>query len=67
MKKLVLLSFALMTSAVIFTSCQKDYTCTCTGDGNSYPVTYHTTKKKAKDACSALGSVYGTGYTCEVK
>jgi hypothetical protein len=68
MKKLVLLSFALMTSAVVFTSCKKDYTCTCTdSSGFSASVTIHTTKKKATDACTADASVYGSGVTCAIK
>ena len=72
MKKLVLLSFALMTSAVLFTSCKKDYTCTCTyNDGSgttiSGDVTYHATKKKAKEACDLSASTGGSGWTCAIK
>jgi hypothetical protein len=70
MKKLALLSLALMTSAVVFTSCKKDYVCTCTytsgGSTSSVSATFHTTKKKATDACSASSTAYGSSYTCKI-
>lgn len=46
----------------MFTSCKKDYTCTCTMDNVNYPITLKDVKKKdAKDACNAAGSIYILG------
>ncbi len=76
MKKILTIS---IVSAFVLTlclsACKKDYTCECTVKDSSgavistmsTSVTLHTTKKKAKDACTV--SAVGSGYTetCEVK
>jgi hypothetical protein len=59
------MAFGLILS---FASCKKDYTCACVtddGQGNKVnsSITIHTTKKKAKDACTAQESVSGGGTT----
>ena len=65
MKKVLL--FAAVLSAFSFASCKKDYTCTCSysvgGTTVSGSTTIHNTKKKAKDACTALAT---NGETCSV-
>ncbi|MGN6478344.1 MAG: hypothetical protein ACTHKV_14065 [Flavipsychrobacter sp.] len=55
MKKIAPLAAALLLTFA-FTSCKKDYTCTCTVSAGGItstatPATIHDTKKKAKDAC----------------
>ena len=71
MKKITLLSIAVL--AISFTSCKKDYTCQCTytNTGSTTPtvtsVTLHTTKSKAKDACNQSATSGGSGYTCVIK
>lgn len=43
----------------MFTSCKKDYTCTCTVGTDSYAIPLKDVKKSdAKDACNAAGSIY---------
>jgi hypothetical protein len=74
-KGFILLSGIAFIIAIGVTSCKKDYTCECTVKDSSgatvstmsTSITLHTTKKKAKDACTV--SVVGSGYTetCEVK
>lgn len=58
MKPTRLIAFALLTFA--FASCKKDYTCTCTVDGNKLtPVQYSDAKKAdAQDACDVLNNTY---------
>jgi len=65
MKKVLLIAAVAFT----ITSCKKDYTCTCTYDGKTYPFEMKDVKKKdAKDACNSLGSAYITqGGTCDFK
>ncbi len=55
MKKIAPLAAALLLTFA-FTSCKKDYTCTCTVTTGGISATgvsgtIHDTKKKAKDAC----------------
>jgi len=77
MKKglLVILGVAFIAS-MGFTSCKKDYTCTCTStidflgtsSSSSSSTTIHDTKKKAKDACE--GGTVTSSYasvTCAIK
>ncbi len=69
MKKSILLIAVL--AAFSFASCKKDQTCVCTNSGvelNRFTV--NTTKKKAKDQCSAAEATYstpGAPVTCEIK
>lgn len=78
MKKITLLSFALV--AISFASCKKDRTCTCTTTDNSpgattseYTVVYHKiSKSNAKAACMSLevtptGQPYTEKRTCTLK
>jgi hypothetical protein len=68
MKKLLFVVAIVATSAVVLSSCKKDYTCTCKdSNGSSVSVTYHTTKSKAKDACNSAGSTYGSSYSCSIQ
>lgn len=69
MKKLIPVA-ALAVFAMMFTSCKKDYTCTCTWTfaGTSQTVTGSlgkTTKSKAQDACNTSQTNYNNmaGYT----
>ncbi|MBN9482445.1 MAG: hypothetical protein BGO70_17855 [Bacteroidetes bacterium 43-93] len=59
MKKIAPLAAALLLTFA-FTSCKKDYTCTCkdgSGDGFTYKFT-KVTKKNAKAACDTWNSTY---------
>ena len=63
---------ALVAIVIGFTSCAKDYTCTCTatsptGTASSYSVTNHTTKKAATKACDDSARLSTTGTTCVLK
>lgn len=54
--------------AMMFTSCKKDYTCSCTEtDGGTVvatvSATFHDTKSKAQTACSSYQSTVSTGGT----
>lgn len=56
MKKLLILSLALSASAVMFSSCKKDYTCDCP----SIKIPINDAKKKdAEKTCDAAKAVYG--------
>ena len=58
MKKLFTL-FAAAAMIVSFSSCKKDYTCTCTVDGDTYTYPLKDVKKKdANAACESAGSVW---------
>jgi len=63
MKKLFIL---MAMVAFVFTSCKKDYTCTCTSDTTGVdPIVYNYDnfkKSDAEDACDALNNV--AGVTC---
>lgn len=52
----------------VLASCKKDYTCTCTADGETYKYELKDVKKKdAKDACDAAGSLWIlAGGTCSI-
>ncbi len=69
MKRNHLLTIALLT--IIFSSCKKDYTCECTitvNDVNSTIVnTLHTTKKNAKEKCTAEVVAPITAADCKLK
>ncbi|MBN8671846.1 MAG: hypothetical protein ACK4EY_15385 [Flavipsychrobacter sp.] len=71
MKKIAPIA-ALALLAVSFTSCKKDYKCTCTMtvSGVSQTVSYDLGKQKKSDAesaCSAKAtSVAGITYTCKL-
>ena len=57
MKKLFIASFVLVLFTVTFSSCKKDYTCTCDdGSGGKVSVTLHATKKDAKAACETTAN-----------
>lgn len=63
---------AVAALAMMFTSCKKDYKCTCTvtAAGSSTSATYDLGKQKKKDAeaaCSAKAtSVAGMSYSCKL-
>lgn len=65
MKKIIILSSAVLAIGLI--SCKKDYTCTCTSAGSSTPsvVKYvGVSKKTAKANCvSTITTASGFGYT----
>ena len=67
MKKSLFVVAAVIAS-LSFSSCAKDYTCTCTttisGSSTSVSTTVHGTKSKAKTACEAGNSSY---ITCAIK
>lgn len=69
-KKLV---FAMLALGVIvgFTSCKKNYTCTCTVAGGSIAIEYEKVKKAdAEDACSSAETTYKVadpGASCSLK
>lgn len=48
-------------------SCKKDYTCTCTYDGETYTYQMNDVKKNdAKDACDQLGASWiSAGGSCD--
>ena len=59
MKKALTLFAGVALVAMLFTSCKKDYTCTCTISGVSTPATYtKVSKKTATDACDALNATW---------
>ncbi len=52
MKKITLVLGVLALVAISFSSCKKDYVCTCTTSGTSVDITFsNTTKADAKAAC----------------
>ena len=54
MKKTLTLFAGVVIVAILFTSCLKSYTCTCTASGSSLPIVYSKTKKPvAQLACSS--------------
>lgn len=69
MKKSIL--FVAVLAAFTFTSCKKDYVCVCTYKGAEIGrTTINNTKKKAKDACTAVKdtySQYGADVSCVVE
>jgi hypothetical protein len=74
MKKIFILSFVVLASAISLSSCTKDYTCTCTDSNGTTSttssVTIHDTAMKAKKSCEASNkSNTTTGYTtvCQVQ
>lgn len=76
MKKLSLLSVAALIVATSFTSCKKDYTCTCTTSGTGISASSSTvindTKANAEETCdkgdatTTSGSITITT-ACEIK
>ena len=67
MKKLFPIAMVAVV-ALMFTSCKKDYTCQCTATSGGTVLstsnyTFHTTKSKAKDACSQQISASSFGST----
>lgn len=73
MKKIAFVALAIF--ALTFTSCKRDWTCTCTATGggvtSSASTTINATKKDAEDACNAQqttvsGTVSVTA-TCELE
>ncbi len=62
MKKLFILTFAIAASSVLFSSCKKDHTCTCT-DGTDTEKTVFADSKKgdAEDACNVLSTFWALG------
>ncbi|MBL7684190.1 MAG: hypothetical protein JNK00_12595 [Flavipsychrobacter sp.] len=68
-KRILIAGVALM--AIAFTSCKKDYTCTCTYANNpsvNSTSTIKTTKKDAETKCSTLNdAAKPVGGTCSLK
>lgn len=57
MKKIISSLALVAIAAVSFTSCKKDYTCTCTSLGKTYSTTYEkTTKDDAQSKCDAANT-----------
>ncbi len=67
MKKIAPIA-AIALFAVAFTSCKKDYTCTCTINGQSSSYKYTKVKKSdAKKSCDALNtSASAVGGSCKL-
>jgi hypothetical protein len=59
---------AIAVLGMTFTSCKKDFTCTCTVDGQTYTQEMKNIKKKdAKNACDTWGSLYTlVGGSCSI-
>ncbi len=68
MKKIASIAFVALI-AVAFTSCKKDYTCTCTASGKA-EIKIPINKAKKKDAtktCDAAKTTYSSvGYSCSL-
>ena len=59
MKKALTLFASVAFVAMLFTSCKKDYTCTCTDSAGSIPYTYTKVSKKTADqSCTTLNSLW---------
>ncbi len=59
MKKALTLFAGVALVAMLFTSCKKDYTCTCTVSGVSTTVTYSkVSKKDATTSCDASNATF---------
>jgi hypothetical protein len=76
MKKLSLLSIAALFVATSFTSCKKDYTCTCTSSGSGITASASTvindTKANAEETCNKGDATTSSGgftvtTACEIK
>ena len=73
MKKALKTIAAVAVFAILFTSCKKDWTCTCTIKDSGVvistsSVTFHASRKVAKSSCDGLVVTSGTLVeTCEVK
>lgn len=68
MKKIAPIA-AIALFAVAFTSCKKDYTCTCTASGqNDIKIPINKAKKKdAQKTCDAAQTTYSVaGYSCKL-
>jgi len=62
------LSMTIVLAAALFTSCKKDYTCTCTNSGTVVSTaTIHATKSDATSQCNALSSSGNNGKTCAIQ
>ncbi len=67
MKKALTLIAGVAFVAVLFTSCKKDYTCTCTIGSISSSATYtKVSKKTATDACDASNAALLGAGTCKL-
>ncbi len=68
MKKVLTLIAGVAFVAVLFTSCKKNYTCTCTiTGGTSVSSDYgKTSKKAATDACDASSAALGASGSCSL-
>jgi len=66
MKKITILACVALAGSLFFTSCKKDYTCTCTRAGlPNQTIPIKATKKDAKAACES--STYKVaGYDCSL-
>ncbi len=59
MKKALSLVAGVALVTVLFTSCKKDYTCTCIIAGASTPTVFEkVSKKDATDACNQLNATW---------
>lgn len=74
MKKIILLAAALATSAVVFTSCEKEdnYTCVCTLNGQKLAqetfanVTKSDAEKQCNDYAAQFSNSSGGAATCSL-
>lgn len=69
MKKLISLSGAIMIAGIMFSSCNKDYSCKCYFAGtltDSYDVRA-SNKNKAEDECNEKRTVAGVTRECRIE
>ena len=68
MKKALTLIAGVAFVAVLFTSCKKDYTCTCIVSGTTTPYTYaKVSKATATDACNSANATWAIlGGSCKL-
>lgn len=68
MKKALTLFAGVAVVAMLFSSCKKDYTCTCTASGLSTTATFvKVSKKDATDACDQLNTTWAlTSGSCKL-
>lgn len=65
MRKLILLIPVILTGLMLISSCKKDWTCICTYNGASTPVTYYDmTKAQAEINC--VGHQTVSGVSCKI-
>ena len=69
MKKPALAIIAIMAFTLVFSSCRKEYSCSCTRNGGAVVFKFEygkKSKKEAKAECHAKDEELGPNYKCEV-